>query len=436
MSCSHEELDNLFASFQESDSEAGTESVSEHDDAAQAPDELEGVQQPQANIIEPDDNDDVPLYQCAFCRIWFHPMHHVHVCRQDRLDNNNCTENNNNSNQPPLPEYRAEPPSLSSLPDDPRWLLRSPGPSAEATVMAGLRDETRTHLNLMARERLCAESNREIVSAALRMADEDRFSWLRHMEQDLESDTDDSDSESCSSMPEAVEDSDSDSDSESVPGLVDNSDSDSESESDPDEDANDGAGAPDDDADDGDDNGGGHAGLAKPPASADAKPKHRAQDSDRRNANPPQPGPGGAAAAAKKHHGRSGNANMKMANFTRPLMEVLGELCTLCKEDSCHIPGNNCTSTCSLPALKDLRTMYYRAPGQPPPTDRERAQLVVDLLRKAERQGNKFTFTVEGRKVCLVGYLRLLGVMVSALHHYIIINTMFFDNRFFFFFLF
>ena len=112
---------------------------------------------------------------------------------------------------------------------------------------------------------------------------------------------------------------------------------------------------------------------------------------------------------------------MKQSAFRRPLVDVMSELCTPCGK-SCHL-RHNCASLCSIPGFIEARKAYWGDPDKAPITDRERAKYIVQLLRAAERSGDTYTFTVEGKKLCMSGYLRLLGVMVSTnTVHCIVVN--------------
>jgi hypothetical protein len=95
-------------------------------------------------------------------------------------------------------------------------------------------------------------------------------------------------------------------------------------------------------------------------------------------------------------------------------MESLEMLCEPCK-DSCCL-AKTCTKFVPLQALYSVREQYFGSAYKPAPSDKDRAKMILELLKKTKRatNGELIFYVGESYKVCTAGYLRSLGVLTDA----------------------
>ena len=119
------------------------------------------------------------------------------------------------------------------------------------------------------------------------------------------------------------------------------------------------------------------------------------------------------------YRGRSSNDAVKKAIYEQQVMGSLDLLCRPCK-DSCCKQGT-CTMYVSVKALFDTRIAYLGDANKPAPTDKERAEIIINLLKQTKSSANgELIFIVgDGYEVCTTGFLRLLGVLSDTDETYI-----------------
>jgi hypothetical protein len=111
--------------------------------------------------------------------------------------------------------------------------------------------------------------------------------------------------------------------------------------------------------------------------------------------------------------GRKSAEAGKEAAFTVPLMQGLDNIYQPCNQ-LCHLSGY-CTKSISGKSILDLRKRYFYEEGKPAPKDKERAQLIMEHLRKAQiDKDNNITFVIDDKELCLPAFLRILGVTTSC----------------------
>ena len=99
-----------------------------------------------------------------------------------------------------------------------------------------------------------------------------------------------------------------------------------------------------------------------------------------------------ASVKSDKYKGRKGNESIKNDAFNRPIMTVLKELSNPCSKE-CPL-GKMCTIRLSTQQILSIREAYFGIESAPAPSDSQRAKLILELLRKSNKQNDSIIFTL------------------------------------------
>jgi len=114
-----------------------------------------------------------------------------------------------------------------------------------------------------------------------------------------------------------------------------------------------------------------------------------------------------------KFMGRKSAEAGKHLSFRMEVVPALKAVCQPCNSH-CYL-GGFCNRHVTCKAILDHRIGFFDDEDEPAPKDKARGERIMGCLRKsrADKNGN-LIFHVDGQDVCLVAFLRILGVTTST----------------------